>query len=404
MPYQDFLFSNRVQMFLNNTIALCLGLIPVLHLGALRLVTLLVLVSVILRGRSNFTKPPKLIWPYLLIAQFVVYFTLNAMLYPSMEGNMRHFQRVALESWSMTVVGFGLLFLFVSKNRDFIAHIQRWMPVGLLLSFLIMSYFFFGPQGSRAKAFSTNTLVPPVWFLALTLICFCNVFVMPRRDQFCRGLLFLLAAVMALYSGGRIILAIWFVCGTCLGVYLLLMRPAQTRPLRDFSVLVVALLSCLVAIYFVDEMMGGTLSMRFGYTIEHLSNEGLSSTSFFRLEIWAAASEVIKTYWPLGAGQVNERFLIHEIIARDWWFRAHQTYMSYLIAGGIVALISGLLFQTAALYFCTRTLFPAMLGLFLVPGLSGLTDSIFQSVFSVQLYMTFVFLLSGARSMSSPIK
>lgn len=53
------------------------------------------------------------------------------------------------------------------------------------------------------------------------------------------------------------------------------------------------------------------------------------------------------------------------------------------------------LFQAAALCFFTRALFPAALGLFLVPALSGLTESFFQSVFAVQLYMLLVFLVSG---------
>jgi hypothetical protein len=50
---------------------------------------------------------------------------LNAVLYPSLEGNMRHFQRVALETWSLTLVGLGLMWLFVNKNWDFINSIQR---------------------------------------------------------------------------------------------------------------------------------------------------------------------------------------------------------------------------------------------------------------------------------------
>ena len=387
--------SDRVQTTLRAGIALSLGLVPVVHLVALQLATVLILISVIWRGKGNFTPRPKLIWPYVLLAQFALYFTLNALLYPSMEGNMRHFQRIALESWSITLVGLVLMWLFVNKNRDFITDIQRWMPLGLLMSFMIMSVFFFGAQGSRAQAFANTALVPPVWFLCLTLISFCNFHGMPRRAQLLRGALLILAAVMALYSGGRMVLVIWFLCSAALGAYLIITRPNGRRPLRDLGGLALGLIAVLALLYFADAVMGGTLDMRMRYTIEHIRKDGLSSTAFLRFEIWAAARDVIIAHWPMGAGQVNERLLIHEIIERDWWFRAHQTYMSYMIAGGAIGLISGLLFQASALWFCTHHLFPAALGLFFVPALSGLTDSIFQSFFSVQLYMLLVFLLSG---------
>lgn len=389
------LSSDRVQTFLNGAIALSLGLAPTLHLVALQLATILILVSVLVQGRSNFSEQPKLLWLHVLLGQFALYFMLNAVLYPSLEGNMRHFQRVALESWSITLVGLGLMWLFVNKNRDFINSIQRWVPLGLVLSFAIMSYFFFGPQGHRAQAFSTNTLVPPIWFLVLTLICFCDFYEMPKPAQIFRGALLILAGIMTLYSGGRAILAIWLICTACLGAFLIVTRPNTHRPLRDLTYLLLGLLALIGLLYIADAAMGGTLDMRIRYTLSHLNKDGLSSTAFFRLELWAAARDIIASYWPMGAGQVNERLLIHEIVERDWWFRAHQTYMSYLIAGGILALISGLLFQAAALWFCTRALFPAALGLFAVPALSGLTDSIFQSFFSVQLYMLLVFLVSG---------
>lgn len=342
-------FSDRVQLFLNGGIAFCLGLVPVVHLPTLRVATALILLSVLLRGKSIFKDVPTRFWPYFLLLQFALYFTFNAMVYPSMEGNMRHFQRVALESWSITLLGLLLVWVFVSKNRDFMVHYQRWTPFALLGSFLIMSYFFFGPQGSRARALSTNALLPPIWFLTLTLICFCSFFGMSKAAQIFRGALMLLAAFMALYSGGRMILAIWFICAASLGSYLCFIRPNSQRPVRDLGYLLFAMVALVVLLYAVDAAMGGTLDMRVRYTINHLRSDGLSSDAFFRLELWAAANEVIATYWPMGAGQVNESFLIHNIIDRGWWYRAHQTYLSYLIAGGLVALLSGLLFRKRGL-------------------------------------------------------
>lgn len=96
-------FSDRTQLFLSGAIAFCIGLLPVVHLLALQVATALILLTVLLRGKSNFTDVPLRFWPYLLMTQFALYFKLNAVVYPSIEGNMRHFQRITLESWSINL-------------------------------------------------------------------------------------------------------------------------------------------------------------------------------------------------------------------------------------------------------------------------------------------------------------
>ena len=105
-----------------------------------------------------------------------------------------------------------------------------------------MSYFFFGPQGHRTQAFSTNTLVPPIWLLVLTLVCFCDFYEMSKPTQIFRGALLILAGIMMLYSGGRAILAIWLICTACLGAFLIVPRPNTHRPLRDLAHLLLGLL------------------------------------------------------------------------------------------------------------------------------------------------------------------
>lgn len=394
-----------LQSALDGAIVLCFGLVPSFHLSALQLATLLILISGTLRGRALLQDLPKLGWAHILLLQFALFFILNAVLFPSLDGNMRHFQKVALESWGMTLFGFALLWFYLGGvrqgtlrgERDLAKAIERWLPLGLLISFAVMSYFFFGPQGARAKAFSTNALVPPMWFLTLSLISFCWFHQMSRTQKLIRIALMALAALMAIYSGGRMILALWVLSGAVLGVHLLVTRPDNpSKPHqhgRDITLMAMGLIIGLGLLFAADQAIGGSLNARISYTLDSLRGGTLLRKNFFRLEIWDASLQVIKAYWPLGAGQVNERLLIHEIIDRDWWFRAHQTYLSYLIAGGVPALLSGVLFQAAGLAFRARAMLPAALGLVGVLGLNGLTDSVFQSFFNVQLYMMLVMIL-----------
>lgn len=394
----------RIQHGIDAGIALCLGLIPSFHLLALQLILVLILASVLLRGRRALTGLPRFSRPHALILQFAVYFFLNALLFTSLDGNMRHYQRVALESWGMTFLGFALTWLYLGNNRDFMIPLQKWMPLGLTISFITMSYFFSGPQGARAQAFSTNALVPPMWYLTLTLISFCDFNTMSARNRLIRVALLGASAVMCLYSGGRMILIIWLLTTVFLALYIVRTKQRTAPVLKDLSVVFVIIVAVLGLLYLLDAVTGGTIAMRFTYTIDTLSQNGLSGDGFLRLQIWASALEVIQQNLPFGGGQVNERLLIHEVLKHEWWFRAHQTYLSYLIAGGWIAFVSGILFQSAGLVLFTRSMMPAALGLVVVLGLGGLTDSVFQSVFAVQLYMLLLLLLVHSQTIrkSSP--
>ena len=88
---------------------------------------------------------------------------------------------------------------------------------------------------------------------------------------------------------------------------------------------------------------------------------------------------------------MNERTVLAAQIEWDRWLRAHQTYLSYFIFGGVLALIFGLLFQAQILRLLqgahVRAMAPAFIGLGVVLTLNAFTVSVFQSVVSVQVYM-----------------
>ena len=389
---------DRLQHGLDAGIAISLGLLPVFYLISLQLIMVFLFASVLLRGKQMFTNLPSFGWQHVLLLQFVIYFLLNILFYSPVEIHAEQLKHVALESYVMALFGFAITMLYLGRGRDFMIPLQRWTPLALTLSFLVMSYFFFGPQGARAQAFSTNALVPPMWYLTITLICFCDFKKMDFWQRSLRLALFGSAAVMCLYSGGRMILMIWLFCAIILAIYLIRLRPRAGHLLKDSAVLLCVILAIVGGLYALDAFSGGTIAMRFTYTFDSLRENGMSSTTFYRLELWAAAMEIIKESFPLGVGQINERFLIHDIIERDWLFLSHQTYLSYLVSGGLIALISGILFQSAGFGLFTQATMPAAIGVVVVPALNGLTDSVFQSFFSVQLYMLLILLLVHSQS------
>ena len=149
---------------------------------------------------------------------------------------------------------------------------------------------------------------------------------------------------------------------------------------------------------FVNSSFGGLLSSRMAdFTNVEFTYESISA-KFIRLKIWDGALTIIWENLWFGIGQVNERFAIRQELEWERWLYSHQTYLSYLIAGGIPALISGLFMQSPVLAFLksTRrsTMLPAFLGLGVAVTMNCFTDSIFNSAANVQMFMvaTLIFL------------
>lgn len=393
------------------SIILLLGLFPTFFLTMLQLILLIVLVGLIFSFR-HIERPilkQVLSFRYLVFAQFCIFFFVNALIYPVWDHPKMHYRAIALESWSLSLVSlvFLALWLHTCKADDIKRAIMHWLPVGLTVSFFIASgIYFFGNQGSRVALFTPTPLVPPFWFLVFTAASFGWLFEMSRGHKVWRVALFFMAGMMAVYGGARLVMLAWSVCGIGLVIWGCMQSTKKYR-LWVLSGAGVIGAICLAGVILVDLLTGGGFLGRMAqFSQVELSFESISA-QFPRAIIWAGALSVISDNALIGIGQVNERLSIQQEIGWDRWFRAHQTYLSYLIAGGIPALISGLILQSPVLIFLKRTkrsaLFPIFLGLGVVVTLNCFTDSIFQSAVSVQAFMVTTLLFLKASDADQPI-
>lgn len=379
-----------------------LGLFPAFFLPTLQLMIIVMLVGLAVSFRKFDRKAFKslLNWRYVACLQFCMVFFLNALIYPVWEGTPEHFRTVALESWGgsfICVIVLGL-WLSIQKNTDLKRVLILWFPAGLTATFLVATVIYFsGSQGVRVRIFTPSELVPPFWFLVLTMTSFVWFFEMSRAHKFWRITLFFLAGVMTIYGGARLVLLAWLICGAGL----VLWAYYQSSPRDRMRVLLSAGLCagvCAGGLLIVDLFLGGILLSRMMVFIKVGFDYENINTYFLRLQLWSGALSIFAENSLFGVGQVNERIALR--LELDWerWLRAHQTYLSYLIAGGIPALLSGVLMQSPVLAFVgsvRRVAFlPAFLGLGVVVTLNCLTDSIFQSAVNVQAFMlmTLVFL------------
>lgn len=382
-----------------------LGLFPALFLTVIKLILIIMILGMILgiRQLDRTAFGTLLTGRYLAFVQFCLFFLANALIYPIWDSPRMHYQSVAVESWSLTLIGVVVMavWLQLQTPSDVRRALMTWLPVGLTVSFIIATAVYLsGHQGARVALMTPNPLVPPLWFLVLTLASFAWFFEMSRAHKLWRlGLLFL-AGLMAVYGGARLVMLAWFIGGAGLVLWFYVQVNANHR-IKVLGAACVMLAVCVAGIILADTISGGRLVSRMALLSQVDLTVDAIRDQFLRVKIWTGAWSVIADHGLLGIGQVNERIAIQTEIGWDRWFRAHQTYLSYLIAGGIPALISGLMMQSTVFGFITRQtrsdLAPVFLGLGVVITLNCLTDSIFQSAVSVQAFMIAVLLFLKAK-------
>jgi hypothetical protein len=391
-------------------LVLLLGLFPAFFLPVLQLVVVVMLIGlgVAFRQFNRSWLKQLLMWHYIVFAQFCVFFFINAAFYPVWESPRMYYRAIALESWSISLVCLVVLvfWLHLQKASDIKRALIVWLPVALTLSFTIATVIYVsGTQGSRVPLFTPNPLAPPFWFLVFAMTSFAWFFEMTRWEKITRFALFLMAGMMAVYGSARLVMLAWEVCGCALAVWFYIQAERKHRP-RVLLGIGLSLAVSLIVIVMGDALSGGLLMARMTSFLQVDFTYDSLSQQFLRLQIWTGALSIISDNAWLGIGQVNERIAIQQNIGWEHWFRAHQSYLSYLIAGGMPALISGLLMQSPVLALLSAAkrsaLFPAFLGLGVVVTLNCLTDSIFQSGVSVQAFMLTTLLFLRASDVDQP--
>jgi hypothetical protein len=391
-------------------IMLLLGSFPALFLPTLQFILLIVLIGLVLSFRHPDRAALKqlLSFRYLAFAQFCILFFINAVIYPVWDNPKAHYRAIALESWSISLFCLIVLALWLNMRKadDVKRAILYWLPVGLSVSFFVASWFYFlGDQGSRVTLFTPSPLIPPFWFLVLTAASFGWFFEMSHLHRAWRIAIFFMAGLMAVYGGARLVMLAWVLCGIVLMTWGCIQSDRKYR-LRIFTGASLFGAVCVGGIILVDLLSeGGFLGRMAKFAQVEFSYESIGS-QFLRAQIWSGALSIIPDNIWIGVGQVNERAAISQEMDWDRWLRAHQTYLSYLIAGGIPALISGLIMQSPMLIFLKRTkrsaLFPVFLGLGVVVTLNCFTDSIFQSAVNVQVFMVTTLLFLKASDADQP--
>lgn len=349
-----------------------------------------------------------LLWRYIAFVQFFIVFLFIAAFYPVWDSPRYNNRFIFIESGSISLLCLFVLAVWLKQQKaeEVKRALIQFIPIGLTVCFAISSAIYFsGIQVNSVPLFTDNTLMLPFWFLVLTMSSFSWFFEMKGRTQVWRVLLFLMAGMMALYGAARLVLIAWTLCGVFLTVWLT-SQTARRQRLQALAGTVILFLLFANLIIFVDYLAGGKFAARLSLLSQIDLYADSNSSHGIRLSLWQASLSIISENAFSGVGQVNERIALNQELSKEFWFRAHQSYLSFLIAGGVFALLSGLIMQSSALIFLSRArrsgLFPAFLGFGIVVTLNCFTDSIFQSSVAVQAYMVGVLIFLRASDSDVP--
>ena len=261
----------------------------------------------------------------------------------------------------ITLLHLGMFFLVISsvfKEVDW----KRWWNVSLLTSFLMVLYSVLqliglktiNQGGVRVDGTLGNAIYLAVYMLFHIFIAFLFMWREWKNValRWVYGLLILAQAFILYYTATRG--AILGLLGGLLAVAVLNVRNKESAFVRKGSIAtlvgLITLVGGFVAIKDAEFIQNSPVLSRFSsLTTEELKTQG-------RYFVWPIALEGAKERPFLGWGQENFNYIFNEHYRPEmyrlepWFDRAHNIFLDWAVAGGILGLLSYLLLYVALLY------------------------------------------------------
>ncbi len=324
-----------------------------------------------------------------MMLQYLLLYAVNMAVFPTLSPD---YPREDGEGELVRAVISGLLLLAVPILAR---ETKRWTYIlggGIVACTVVLATFYlFGvdEQVCRVKAFNRNPLYPPIWMTAIALALFGRLLAGRRRDlAFLYLLVFLCVLSASAFGGARTILLIQLIMFPMAAV--LLGGSGRWRHLLGIGAAIVAGLG---AALLLDMATGCDFGSRMGQLVEIAQTADLSRSSqaeLGRFETWKHAISVMPEYWLHGRGFENERYIVIEEFGSSI-HHLHNLYLSWLMGGGLSALISGLVFLFGPpLYllwrYGLRAAWP-VIAIVAVIALNGMTTVLFYRGIIVATYM-----------------
>jgi len=240
----------------------------------------------------------------------------------------------SVEFWTTLILSIILIFSFAFGFRDFPRAYKKFVPGALIVSFIVMLLVYFSFEGCRQTSFGFLPFFPAITFLTLSLPLL--GFNEKGRGYTPFVLLAMSVIVTAAFTESRgIFVAQLGVFGLIAGFFLI-----RKDWFRMWAIVLSVLVGTITALVF-DSVKACGFSSRIAivsHSVEEIQQVEPGSAGL-RLRMWNNAVDLIRDK-PLtghGVGQDVQAAL-------NGHLHVHNMYLSWLVWGGIVSLLSGVLF------------------------------------------------------------
>ena len=272
----------------------------------------------------------------------------------NVEGEIKPHDAAGFEMWFTSIACIVVSTFFFTTGRNSLNFVTYFIPVGVALAFTVAAFQYFGSGQCRVALFNANVFAAPLFataFAVIHLIYFSEQ--QKSGDTLSYFLIFTSLVLSSVFAGARSI----YLASVVVIFFLALVLLIQNRwkpAVKLVSTFIVALIASII----IESYTGCNFFLRIGNVLGFLQNsstavysDGLTgiqdvgtgeSSMNFRLEMWQRTFSLLEGNYASGLGAHYEAK-----VSPGKHPHVHNMYLSWLIWGGFISLISGLVFLVA---------------------------------------------------------
>ena len=284
----------------------------------------------------------------------------------NVEGEIKPNDAAGFGMWFTSIACIVVSTFFFTTGRNSLNFVTYFIPVGVALAFTVAAFQYFGSGQCRVELFNANVFAAPLFataFAVIHLIYFSEQ--QKSGDTLSYFLIFTSLVLSSVFAGARSI----YLASVVVIFFLALVLLIQNRwkpAVKLVSTFIVALIASII----IESYTGCNFFLRIGNVLGFLQNSltavysdvltgiqdvgtGESSMSIqdvgtvessmsSRLEMWQRTLSLLEGNYAFGLGAHYEAK-----VSPGKHPHVHNMYLSWLIWGGFISLISGLVFLVA---------------------------------------------------------
>lgn len=272
-------------------------------------------------------------------------------------GAVKPHDAAGFEMWFTSILYIFIATLFYTSNRNSEIFVRYFIPTSVTVAFSVAAFQYFeSSAGCRVALYNANVFAAPLFATGFAII-YLSYFYLNHKNlpKLAFVLIFMSLILSSVFAGARSIYL-----ATTVVIFFLAFLMSARQKYADAGKLIAVFIVALVTSLLIENFTGCNFFSRIGNVLGFLKNssstvylQGLEnindvptgeSSMTLRLEMWQRALSLLEGHYAFGLGAHYE-----SQVSPGKHPHVHNMYLSWLIWGGIIGLISGFIFLIAAI-------------------------------------------------------